>query len=112
MLTLAFDAKRFFSSSTGFGTYCRTLLNDLMFHYPNHSYVLFSAESRQALNDNPQDKSRAFEISRILTSNSVSVVYPPRFGGRMGRAFAVSRQLRKAKVSPYHGMTHKIPRSV
>lgn len=112
MLTLAFDAKRFFSSSTGFGTYCRTLLNDLMFHYPNYSYVLFSAESRQALSNNPQDKSRAFEISRILRSSSVSVVHPPRFGGRIRRAFAVPRQLRKAKVSLYHGMTHQIPRSV
>jgi len=30
----------------------------------------------------------------------------------MGRVFAVSRQLRKAKVSLYHGMTHQIPRSV
>jgi len=75
MLKIALEAKRFFESGTGFGTYSRTLVGDLADHFPQNQYFLYAPESERNLS--MASRAHSVEVDRAVSHESVRIVFPP-----------------------------------
>ena len=110
MLRVAFESKRLLSSLTGFGTYSRTLLYDLLEYFPNNQYLLVAHDSKQELNR--KKEYRATEIQRVISRADVRIEYPSRLSKLPWKLVGARLALKKYNVNVYHGLAHQIPRSV
>ena len=110
MITIAYECARLFSSMTGFGTYCRTLISNLSAYYPNNHYLLISSDSHRYLS--AQKTFELEEIDRILQTKSVRALFPPERWSIYWKAFGARKALNSNGVDIYHGPTQHIPRSI
>ncbi|MGZ8552258.1 MAG: glycosyltransferase family 4 protein [Chitinophagaceae bacterium] len=96
-MNIGFDAKRAFHNSTGLGHYSRTLIRLLAEYYPEHHYYLF----------NPKKSSRY----NLKASNLHEIL--PGFPGTLfrsaWRSSWIKKDLLRAKIDVYHGLSHEIP---
>ena len=77
-MNIAFEAKRFFESGTGFGTYSRTLVGNLAADFPENEYFLYAPDTERNLSIASMPHSA--EIERVKSQKAVQVIYPPRRG--------------------------------
>ena len=110
MLTIGFEGKRLLSSSTGFGTYSRTLIRDICRFYPETRCVVIAHDSYNALNKLPTFSS--LEVEQVKLLDSLKVVYPPNTWHLYWKLLGAKRALYDHGVDIYHGLAHQIPRSV
>ena len=109
-MRIAFEAKRFFESGTGFGTYSRTLVGDLAKYFPENRYFLFAPESER--NMAMVSRAHSTEIDRVVSYASVRVVAPPSKGKFYWKLIGARKALREHQIDLYHGLTQQIPRSI
>jgi len=109
-MQIAFEAKRFFESGTGFGTYSRTLVGDLAKYFPENRYFLFAPESER--NMAMVSRAHSTEIDRVVSYASVRVVAPPSKGKFYWKLIGARKALREHQIDLYHGLAHQIPKSV
>ena len=110
MLTIGFEGKRLLSSSTGFGTYSRTLIRDICKFYPETRCVLIAHDKYDTLNKLPTFSS--LEVEQVKRLDSLKVVYPPNTWHLYWKLLGAKRALYDHGVDIYHGLAHQIPRSV
>lgn len=98
-MNIAFDAKRAFKNQTGLGRYSRTLITSLCNNYPAHQYFLCTPES-----------TAAFQSSQI---NNATILQPQNLLHRLfksgWRSNWIKKDLNKAGIDLYHGLSHEIP---
>ena len=109
-MNIALEAKRFFESGTGFGTYSRTLVGDLATFAPQNNYLLHAPNSEQSLSISSMAHSA--EIYRVMSHRCVKVIYPPHRGKLYWRTFGARKSLQDDQIDIYHGLTQQIPRSI
>jgi len=110
MLTIGFESKRLLTSSTGFGTYSRTLVRDICKYYPETRCVLIAHDSYKVLNRLSTFSSS--EVEQVKRSDTLKVVYPPNTWHLYWKLLGAKRALYDHGVDIYHGLAHQIPRSV
>ena len=101
-ITIAYEAKRYFSSQTGFGIYNRTLVRNLAVYYSNNRYLLIA----------PSVDSTDPEVVRNFSFKQVERISLGKSKTVLGRAMRHRRVIRKNCVSIYHGLSQQIPRSI
>ncbi|MFZ1704990.1 MAG: glycosyltransferase family 1 protein [Saprospiraceae bacterium] len=94
-MVIAFDAKRLFHNFTGLGNYSRTLVKNLQFFYPEHSYHLFT--SKFSVNE----ESKYFLDKEKFTIHTSS--------NPLWRSFGMRREINSLRPDIYHGLSHEIP---
>jgi glycosyltransferase involved in cell wall biosynthesis len=110
MLTIGFEGKRLLTSSTGFGTYSRTLIKDICRFYPETRCVVIAHDSYNALKKLPTFSS--IDVEQVKRLDSIKVEYPPSSGRLYWKLLGARRTLFNQGVDIYHGLAHQIPRSV
>ena len=98
VMNLGFDAKRVFHNFTGLGNYGRTLLHDLQSTFPEHTYHLFTPRTG---GDHPRTDYFA-DAQRFQVHSPVGTRL-------MWRSAGIKRDLRKAGIDLYHGLSHELP---
>lgn len=94
-MRIAFDAKRYFNNRTGLGNYSRSIVHTLAKRFPEHEFVLIHTENTPPLLDLPNLKTMAFEGK-----------------GSLWRVFGMAKDLKKAGITHYHGLSNEIPRGL
>ena len=101
MIRIGFDAKRLFTDLTGFGSYSRTIIRNLLKHFPNNQYVLFTPE----ITHSKVEKD-------FLNHGSINIVSPHNFSKFLWRSTGIWFDLKRENIDLFHGLTHEIPRAV
>lgn len=94
-MKIGFDAKRLFRNFTGLGNYSRTLVGNLAARFGANHYTLYT----ERVSDDP-------EVTPFLHS-PYEVVRPRR--KFLWRLWRVSRDVRRAKIDIFHGLSHDLP---
>ncbi len=96
ILTIAFDAKRYFNNATGLGFYSRTLLEGLRRLYPDNQYLLYTPYNRG---------------NWATTDDGMRL--PDSWLGRsfhpLWRSRGITAQLQRNGVEIFHGLSHELP---
>jgi len=96
LLTIAFDAKRYFNNATGLGFYSRTLLEGLRRFYPDHQYLLYTPYNRGKW-------ATAADQIRLPDSWLGRMFHP------LWRSSGITAQLQHDGVEVFHGLSHELP---
>ena len=99
MLTIGFDAKRYFLNYTGLGNYSRDLIRILEKHYPENNYIKYTPK----LGDNLTSNQLADKKIQLPTSK-ISKMLP-----MVWRNWNIISDLKRDKVEIYHGLSGEIP---
>lgn len=96
IVTIAFDAKRYFNNASGLGFYSRTLLDGLRYYYPEHHYLLYT----------PYNKDR-------LQAPTDGIRLPNTWLGRqfhpLWRSRGMTTQVKRDGATVFHGLSHELP---
>ena len=109
-MNIAFEAKRFFESGTGFGTYSRTLVGNLAADFLENEYFLYAPDAERNLSI--ASLAHSAEIERVKSQKAVQVIYPPRRGKIYWKLLGARRSLQENQIDLYHGLAQQIPRSI
>lgn len=97
-LNIAFDAKRLYNNFTGLGNYSRTLVQNLVEYFPEHDYHLYT----------PKLKNNS-ETLPFLDHPQLQTHLPIATLKNYWRTSSIKKDLQKAKIDVYHGLSHEIP---
>jgi len=98
MLRLGFDAKRLFHNHTGLGNYSRTLVQNLLYYYPDYAYFLYTPSIKKN------------EDTQVFLNSPAYSVHTPSPRQKPGwRTFGMHRQLKQHKIDLFHGLSNEIP---
>ncbi|MEM9888132.1 MAG: glycosyltransferase family 1 protein [Bacteroidota bacterium] len=97
-MRIAFDAKRLYNNFTGLGNYSRTLVSNLVFHFPENNYHLFSPKLKQ--NEETLPFLNHPKLNTHLSSAWLKAYW---------RSFSIKEDLRQKNIQIYHGLSHEIP---
>ena len=93
-MKIGFDAKRIFNNFTGLGNYGRAVVSNLAKYHPEHEYHLFTPNIKK-------------------TSETLPFFKPPfkvhQGNGILWRTSGIIKDLQKAGIDIYHGLSHEIP---
>ncbi len=92
MIKLGFDAKRLFHNSTGLGNYSRTLVQNLLLHYPEINPYLYSPK-----------------ISQQYDFPNAHIRHAARTPAFWWRSFSLPSVLKKDNIQIYHGLSNELP---
>lgn len=95
---IAFDAKRLYNNFTGLGNYSRQLVSDLVNHFPEHEYALFTPKIKH---NSETEVFSSHPKLRTYESQSAPKAY--------WRSVGIKKELLRQKVQIYHGLSHEIP---
>lgn len=98
-MNIGFDAKRAFHNTTGLGNYSRTLIAGLAQFYPQHQYFLFNPKPSKKFSKPPFEN-----VHEVLPGGFVSKTL-----SSLWRSKWVVKDLQKAGIQLYHGLSHEIP---
>lgn len=94
-MRIGFDGKRVVQNFTGLGNYSRFILNLLTSHYPENEYWIYSKKK----------PSRKLKLpGGIKFRHPVGYKFAP-----LWRSYGMLRDLKKDKVSLYHGLSNELP---
>ncbi|MEM8525869.1 MAG: glycosyltransferase family 1 protein [Bacteroidota bacterium] len=97
-LNIAFDAKRLYNNFTGLGNYSRTLVKSLVQYFPDYQYHLYTPKLKH------NGETRPFlEYSQLQTH------LPKTAFKNYWRTSSIKKDLQKASIDIYHGLSHEIP---
>lgn len=97
-MRIGFDAKRYFENRTGLGNFSRTLINDLIEHYPEHDYFLYTSSK-------PSSK----HITKCLDISKIKIRYPKSGSANYYRTRGILRDIVEDKLDIYHGLSNELP---
>ncbi|MEM6698694.1 MAG: glycosyltransferase family 1 protein [Bacteroidota bacterium] len=100
-LNIAFDAKRLYNNFTGLGNYSRTLVQNLVQYSPEHNYHLYT----------PKVKKNS-ETLPFLEHPQLQTHLPKTAFKSYWRSSSIKKDLQKAKIDIYHGLSHEIPMGI
>lgn len=96
-MKLGFDAYKYFKNKTGLGNYSRTLLSNLIHHFPTNEYLLYTSKIKH-----PEFYTAAKNSGLdIKTKNSFSETY--------WRSYGISHHLTSDNIELYHGLCNELP---
>lgn len=96
VVTIAFDAKRYFNNATGLGFYSRTLLEGLRHFHPENRYLLYTPYHRGSFG--------ASDEGIRLPETWLGRTFHP-----VWRSRGIVKQLRRDGVDVFHGLSHELP---
>ena len=73
-MKIALEAKRFFESGTGFGTYSRTLVGDLAANFSENQYFLYAPDAERNLDI--ASMAHSAEIERMTSESLEKIGWP------------------------------------
>ena len=97
-MNIGFDAKRLFLNDTGLGNYSRTLVKNLVNHFPNQKYFLFTPEIR-----------KTSDTSFFIDHPNIKIIKYPKMVSAWWRTFGLISLLKKNNIDLYHGLSHELP---
>lgn len=97
-MKIGFDAKRLYKNFTGLGNYSRTLVHNLHSFFPEDEYYLYTPSIRQTPETEP-----------FLDGNSYKKTIPQGGLKAYWRSYSIKKDLKKDRLSLYHGLSHEIP---
>ena len=101
-MIIGFDAKRAFQNRTGLGNYSRTLLQSLYDNYRDDTYVLFAPK-----------RTPMFPLSESPRFSVVTPDWQPaKLLPSVWRSMWMTRDLKKAGISLYHGLSNELPSGI
>ncbi|MFE2859806.1 MULTISPECIES: glycosyltransferase family 4 protein [Sphingobacterium] len=103
MITIGFDAKRYFLNRTGLGNYSRDLVRILEQYYPDNTYLKYTPR----LDDNDLSKKALIEEKIRLPKSTFNRAFPA-----LWRSFGIASDLLNDGVELFHGLTGEIPRGL
>ena len=98
MHRIGFDAKRLFNNFTGLGNYSRTLVQNLLYYYPELAYFLYTPKITKNEDTNV-----------FLNSPAYSVHGPGKLEKIAWRSYQIRRQLKQHKIELFHGLSNELP---
>ena len=98
ILRIGFDAKRLFAGSGGLQSYARTLLLNLLKHYPAHQYCLYTPAVKD---QRVYEEFSKYEQVSIRESSGLSATY--------WRTKSIVKDLVRDKIDIYHGLSGELP---
>lgn len=101
-MRIGFDAKRYFANYTGLGNYSRTVIENLVKHYPENQYLLYAS------------KKQIKKVNHEISSGDNPVLKTPKslkgkISNSLWRSFFLRDDLKKDDIDIYHGLSHEIP---
>ena len=97
-MNIGFDAKRAYHNNTGLGHYSRTLIKLLAEYYPGHEYFLFNPKRSNRYSFNGGN------IHEVMPTH-----FPHTFIRAAWRSSWIKKDLLKAGIDVFHGLSHEIP---
>jgi glycosyltransferase involved in cell wall biosynthesis len=102
-MNIGFEAKRFFTNSTGLGNYSRFIVHALSQYFPDHTYLLYT----------PSDRTFS-EADSILQSSNIEVVKPSvnykRFKAQsIWRTWGIAGEPTVKNLNVFHGLSQELP---
>ncbi|PPK85596.1 glycosyltransferase involved in cell wall biosynthesis [Neolewinella xylanilytica] len=98
-MRLGYDSKRLFRNFTGLGNYSRTTLWNLVAHYPDEAYHLYTP---------PFGENPVTTPFRTLANVDVHTA-PFKSTASLWRSYGVVRELKRHRIELYHGLSHELP---
>ncbi len=100
-MKIGFDAKRAFLNTSGLGNYSRTTLNALSKYHADNDYFLYTPEAK---------------IGMLGNQDKFQIIAPPKSYSNLKKAywrtFQLSKELEKAKLNVFHGLSNELPRGI
>ena len=90
-MIIGFDAKRYFNNRTGLGNYSRSVVEALLKNHPENQYTLFAPGQKGTVLPS------GITIAETLRKGSI------------WRVFGMKKDLVRAGIQVYHGLTNEIP---
>lgn len=102
-MNIGFEAKRFFTNSTGLGNYSRFVMRALCNHYPEHNYYLYTPRIPANI-----------DATDILEKPNVEVITPGGWYKKLRatsfwRTFGISRESSVKDLQIFHGLSQELP---
>jgi len=103
-MKIGYDAKRLFLNNTGLGNYSRWLVKNMVQHYPDNQYFLYTPKVKannklSFLDDRSNIKTVAPKIKfKLYTS--------------WWRSKGVVNHLQRDEIDIYHGLSHELPAGI
>jgi glycosyltransferase involved in cell wall biosynthesis len=102
-MNIGFEAKRFFTNSTGLGNYSRFIVSALSQYFPENNYVLYT----------PTDRIFS-EAEPILQRKNIQVVRPSlnykRFKAQsIWRTWGIAHEPSASALNIFHGLSQELP---
>lgn len=96
---IGFDAKRFFHNFTGLGNYARSTIYGLVTQFPEHQYILYSAQASDM-------EKLAPWASRVIVQKACpwGQYFPT-----LWRTLAIPQVAKKDHLHIFHGLSHELP---
>lgn len=101
-MKIAFDAKRAFRNYSGLGNYSRTVINLLHEFHPEHTYSLYTPDTRFSGRNFPPPKSLIVSPEKQIHKKLNSY----------WRSYYISKLLEKDRPDIYHGLSHELPYNI
>jgi glycosyltransferase involved in cell wall biosynthesis len=101
-MKIAFDAKRAYQNGTGLGHYSRTLISSLATSFPEHEYYLCAPKVTNRFD------AAAYSNMHVLTPTGLL----SKKLKALWRSNLVTKDLVKAGIDLYHGLSHEIPTGI
>lgn len=109
-MNIGFDAKRAYHNRTGLGHYSRTLIYSLASYFPEHQYYLFNPLPAGS------DTYRYGGTPSLVNLEGYQNIHEVSPADLLSRLFRsawrsswVKKDLKKAGIDLYHGLSHEIP---
>ncbi|MBC8053684.1 MAG: glycosyltransferase family 4 protein [Sphingobacteriaceae bacterium] len=93
-MRIGFDGKRVVQNFTGLGNYSRFILNLLINHFPENDYWVYSKKKAAA---------------NLKIPAGVKFRHPAGYRFPLWRSYGILTDLRKDKLSLYHGLSNELP---
>ncbi len=101
MLTIGFDAKRYFLNRSGLGNYSRDLVRMLATNFPDQRYILYSPKLSEFASVVPKG------VEVRVPSSKMDRLIP-----NVWRSKTIANDLRKDDVSLFHGLAGELPQGL
>jgi glycosyltransferase involved in cell wall biosynthesis len=96
---IAFDAKRAFQNQTGLGNYSRSLIKNLVQHYPEHQYSLLAP--------------KATALFDVQGHSTIQTVTPQGYWSQRfpswWRRWGMVKDIAKLQADIFHGLSNELP---
>ncbi|PID87808.1 MAG: glycosyl transferase family 1 [Bacteroidia bacterium] len=98
-MRIGFDAKRAFYNHSGLGNYSRSTIEILAKYHPHGEYFLFTPSLKKSIPFPIAEKLKIVEPQSFIDKTFSSY----------WRTFRLSKEIKKAKIDLYHGLSGELP---
>jgi glycosyltransferase involved in cell wall biosynthesis len=103
-MKIGYDAKRLFLNNTGLGNYSRWLVKNMVQHYPDNQYFLYTPKVKA--------NNRLDFLSDLTNIKTVSPKIRFKLYTSWWRGKGVVNNLQRDGIDIYHGLSHELPAGI